>query len=85
MTLYFTNISRQLKQIIKTDYPEDLFDAMMGFFEDHNHFPRFLSAEKEEDKIKISFLSTSECFIVQDFSDSDYAELSDCIKDYDVL
>lgn len=83
MLLYFTNDSKQKKKLIESDYAEDIYDTILSFFEEHRKFPHFLHVEQEQDKVKISFESTSEFFYIEGVMAEEYEELQDLFAEYD--
>ena len=83
MLLYFTNDSKQKKNLIESDYAEDIYDTILSFFEEHRKFPHFLRVEQEHDKVKISFESTSEFFYIEGVTVEEYEELQDLFVEYD--
>ena len=64
MILYFVNGSKQKKELLESDYADDVFDALIGFFEEHRKFPHILEAQEDGDDLKIVFESQSEYFLL---------------------
>ena len=62
MILYFTNSSRQKKILADTDYVEDVYDEILGFFEYHKIKPHFIKLDKMDAGYKVCWNSQSEYF-----------------------
>lgn len=77
MLLYFTNNSKQKKILIKTDFPEDVYDEMLTFFESYHIYPHFIEID---DCGKISFGSMSEFFYVENASKEDIASIRELLE-----
>lgn len=82
MILYFVNGSQQKKKLIESDFADDIYDMLIGFFEDHGHYPRFLECKREDESIVISFESASEHFLIENVNDSDEDELMSLVGEY---
>lgn len=82
MKLYFVNGSRQKKLLLESDYSDDIFDGMIGFFEEHEKFPHFLKMEQGPNGIIVSFESSCESFLVEDASDDEIEELRELVEEY---
>ena len=75
MKLYFINGSKQKKLLLESDYPDDIFDAVLGFFEEHGKFPHILRVDSKPDGVRVTFESSSEFFLIEEVSDEEKEEL----------
>lgn len=82
MVLYFVNGSHQKKEIIESEYADDLYDMLIGFFEEHKHFPRFLEMRMDGDELIINFESQSEYFLIEEINDEEIKELEELVGEY---
>jgi hypothetical protein len=82
MKLYFINGSKQKKLLLESDYSDDIYDTLIGFFEEHERFPHILKAEMTNEGIRISFESSSESFLVEDASEEEAKEIKDYIRNW---
>lgn len=71
MKLLFVNDSRQRRELIETDYAEDVYDTIISFFEDNRVRPHFLEIANEDEVAVVSFGSMSEKFVVEDIEKED--------------
>lgn len=69
MTLYFVNGSKQKKNIIESDFGEDIIDMIIDFFESHKRFPHILEIVDEADKLIIKINNSSEHFLIEDIDE----------------
>ena len=76
MKIIFVNGSKQQKCLLESDYADDLFDTMIGFFEEHGKYPHFLKAQTEGEDLKITFESQSEYFLLSGASEEQREEFS---------
>lgn len=81
MTLYFVNGSRQMKKLMESDYADDLYDVMMGFFEEHGKYPHFLETERVDDGLKIRFESQCEYFYLQGAEEEECEEYEALVRE----
>ena len=56
MTLYFVNGSKQEKKLIETEFADDAYDTMIGFFEEHGKYPHFINMTDEGDDLTPVYL-----------------------------
>lgn len=82
MILYFINGSHQQKVLLESDYVEDLYDILLGFFEDHGRYPHFLTLERVGDSCEIHFESSSEYFFLEGADDEQINEFSELLKEF---
>ena len=82
MKLYFINGSKQKKLLLESDYPDDIFDAVLGFFEEHGKFPHILRVDSKVDGVRVTFESSSESFLIEEVSDEETKELTDIFSEY---
>ncbi len=82
MKLYFINGSKQKKLLLESDYADDIYDTLIGFFEENGRFPHFLRADESEEGIVISFESSSESFLIEGASDEDAEEIKGNVEEY---
>ena len=82
MKLYFINGSKQKKLLLESDYSDDIYDTLIGFFEEHERFPHILKAEATDEGIRILFESSSESFLVEDASEEEAEEIKDYIREW---
>ena len=82
MKLYFINGSKQKKLLLESDYSDDIYDPLIGFFEENERFPNILKAEMTNESIRISFESSSESFLVEDASEEETKEIKDYIRNW---
>lgn len=79
MLLYFTNNSKQ-KNLIKTDYIEDVYDEIIAFFEDYKIRPHFIKVENFGAGCKITWNSQTEMFVCEDVMAEEIEELKDLLE-----
>ena len=82
MKLFFINGSKQKKLLLESDYADDIYDSLIGFFEEHGRFPHFLRADQAEAGISISFESRSESFLIEDASEEETEEIMGYVEEY---
>ena len=82
MNPYFVNRSRQKKLLLESDFPDDIYDSLIGFFEEHGSFPHTLKADKNEDGILIRFESSCESFLVEDATEEEAEEILGYVEEY---
>lgn len=80
MYLYFVNGSKQRKELVESDYVEDIIDVMIDFFETHNRFPHVMQAVRKDEFVMIIMANTSEHFLVTDVSEEDEEELKNGLR-----
>ncbi|MCR4617051.1 MAG: hypothetical protein K5669_02560 [Lachnospiraceae bacterium] len=80
MKLYFINGSKQRKLLLESDYADDIYDSLIGFFEEHDRFPHILETEMSPEGMRITFESSSESFLVEGASDEEADELKGYIE-----
>ena len=71
MQLFFTNDSKQMKSLGMTDYPEDVYDEITAFFEEHRAWPHFLEVTKPEDAAKIPGSAVDSCLTAAETGGAD--------------
>ena len=81
MKLYFINGSKQKKLLLESDFSDDIYDSLIGFFEEHGSFPHFLKTDRTAEGIVITFESSSESFLIEDASDEEAEEITEKIKE----
>ncbi len=82
MKLFFINGSKQKKLLLESDYADDIYDSLIGFFEEHGRFPHFLRADQTDEGILISFESRSESFLIEDTSEEETEEIMGYVEEY---
>ncbi len=82
MKLFFINGSKQKKLLLESDYADDIYDSLIGFFEEHGRFPHFLRADQTDEEILISFESRSESFLIEDASEDETEEIMGYVEEY---
>jgi len=82
MTLYFVNGSRQRKMLLESDFADDLYDVMIGFFEEHGKLPHILETERVEGGLKIRFESQCEYFYLEDADVDVCQEFEELVGEY---
>ena len=83
MFLYFVNGSHQQKLLLESDYADDLYDIMIGFFEEHGRYPHFLEMERYDDYCEVHFESATEYFLLSDVDSEEAAVFEGLVKEYD--
>ena len=68
--------------MIESDYADDLYDMLIGFFDEHNRYPHFLKCERLNNACKISFESTSEFFLIDGADDEQMNEFAGLVDEY---
>lgn len=82
MKLYFVNGSHQRKLLLESDYADDLYDILIGFFEEHGRYPHFLKIERLETSCEVHLESQSEYFLLEEVDENGITEFSELIEDY---
>jgi len=82
MILYFVNGSHQQKLLLESDFADDLYDMLIGFFEEHGKYPHFLELKKYDNYCEVHFESVSEYFLLQDADDEMVAEFETLVNEY---
>lgn len=82
MILYFVNGSHQRKCLFESDFVDDLYDVMIGFFEEHGKFPHFLEMKKDSNCCGVYFESSSEYFLFENIDNNQIEELSELIAEF---
>ena len=82
MILYFINGSHQRKLLLESDYVDDLYDMLIGFFEEHGKYPHFLKLERLSDNCEIHFESSSEYFMLEGADDEQVNEFSEFVDEF---
>lgn len=82
MKLYFVNGSKQKKLLLESEFSDDIFDTLIGFFEEHERFPHILKADQTAEGISITFESSSESFLIEDASDKETEEIKGYVEEY---
>ncbi len=80
MKIIFVNGSKQHKCLLESDYVDDLFDTMIGFFEEHGKYPHFLKAQTAGEDLKVTFESQSEYFLLSGASGEEREEFSELLE-----
>lgn len=81
MILYFVNGSRQKKFLLQSDFVDDIYDVIIGFFEEHGKFPHILTGMKKDDKFEVHFDNSCEVFLIEDADNDNQNELMNIIKE----
>lgn len=80
MTLYFVNGSKQRKELIESDYAEDIIDVMLDFFEEHSRFPHILEYVRCKEGAQIMLGHSAEHFYIEDIGEDAEAEINEWIN-----
>ena len=75
MQCYFENGSKQRKLLVETDYAEDIFDVIEGFFEEHGHKPHILIPIVSDGVLRIGMQSGCETFVIDVITNDQIEEL----------
>jgi len=84
MTLFFVNGSRQRKMLLESDFADDLYDVMIGFFEEHGKFPHILETERADGGLKIRFESLCEYFYLEGADEEACEEFEELVGEYGI-
>lgn len=71
MILYFINGSMQSKELIESDYAEDIIDIIIDFFESHGAFPHMLEGTRDGEDFLIRWPNTREHFRIKDVGEDE--------------
>lgn len=71
MTLYFINGSKQSKELVESDYAEDIIDTIIDFFESHNRFPHIMTVDRNDSDLEIAMANTTEHFLITEVQEED--------------
>ena len=83
MILYFVNGSHQQKLLLESDYADDLYDVMIGFFEEHGKYPHFLEMDRFDGSCEIHFESASEYFLLDDAEEPQMDEFEELMGEFE--
>ena len=80
MHCYFENGSKQKKLLVETDYTEDIFDVIEGFFEEHGHRPHVLIPIVKDGTLRIGMDSGCEAFVIDEIASNQIDEVLSELK-----
>lgn len=82
MVLYFVNGSKQRKEVVESDYAEDMIDVIIDFFESHHKFPHVMKTVRIDQNLMITMENTAEHFLITDVNADDETEITKWSNDF---